>query len=346
MDTLLKKILDASGISGYEKEITEIMSAELKSRADEVAVDSFGNVIARKGNGKKKIMIAAHMDEVGLLVKHINKEGFIHFIKIGGVDDRILLGQRVVIKSRKGDVRGIIGHKPPHLVKDEDRKNVIKYTDMFIDIGCSNKDEADQRIAIGDAIVFEPSSGILQGDLYYGKAVDDRVGCYALLKIIERLKVDAQIYAVATVQEEVGLKGARTSSFRINPDFAVAIDTTTAGDIPSIKENESSLKLGKGVAITIMEAGGRGVIVSEKIKNIFVETAVQNTIPFQMDVLEGGMTDGAMIHMNREGIPTGVLSVPARYIHSPVCVFSNEDLNALIELTVRTVEKIVASNMF
>ncbi len=340
MDNLLKKIIDASGISGYESEIAGILKNELKKTCDEVVIDNFGNVIARKGKGKKKIMLAAHMDEIGLLVKHITKEGFVCFIKVGGIDDRILPGQRVVIKSKPGDVFGIIGSKPPHMQKDEERKLPIKYEDMFIDIGCKTKEAAEKKIAIGDQIIFEPNSGVLNGKLYYGKAIDDRIGCYALVKIMEKLSVDAEVYAVATTQEEVGLKGARTSAFKVDPDFAIAIDTTIAGDTPQMKERESSLKLGEGVAITIIEASGRGVIVSEKIKDLFVETAKKNKIKYQMDVLEGGMTDGAIIYMSREGVPTGVLSIPTRYIHSPTGVFSIDDVKQAIELAIKVVEKV------
>ncbi|MFA6321103.1 MAG: M42 family metallopeptidase [Candidatus Omnitrophota bacterium] len=336
MDPLLKKILEATGISGYEGEIAKIMAGELKKSCDSVEIDNFGNVIARKGKGKKKIMLAAHMDEIGLMVKQITKEGYIHFIKIGGIDDRILPAQRVIVKAKKGDCFGIIGTKPPHLQKDEERKHPLKYEDMFIDIGCKNKEEAEKKVEIGDAIIFEPNAGILGGKLYYGKAADDRIGCYALIKIMERLKVDAEVYAVATGQEEVGLKGARTAAFKVDPDFAIAIDTTIAGDTPMITERESSLKLGNGVAITIIEASGRGVIVSEKVKDLLMSTAKANKIKYQVDVIEGGMTDGAIIYMNREGVPTGVLSIPTRYIHSPTSVFSIDDVNSAIELVIKS----------
>jgi len=342
MDPLLKELLDASGVSGYEREIGEVMRRELKKHCDTVEIDSFGNVIGRKGSGKRKIMLAAHMDEIGLLVKHISDQGYCNFIKIGGIDDRILLGQRVIVKAKKGAVTGIIGLKPPHLVKEEERKSPVKYTDMFIDIGCTTQKEALQRVAIADPVVFAPQSGVLHGLFCYGKAVDDRVGCYALLKIMEKMKAKAEVYAVATVQEEVGLKGARTASFKLDPDFAIAIDTTSAGDTPAIKENESNLKLGAGVAITIIEAAGRGIIVSERIKNLFMESAAKNKIPYQLDVLEGGMTDGAMININREGISTGVLSIPARYVHSPVGVFHMHDVKAVIDLATKAVEKIAS----
>ena len=340
MDLLLKKLLDAQGISGYEGEIARIMSAELKKSCDEVHIDTFGNVIARKGSGKKKIMLAAHMDEVGLVVKHIDKEGFLSFVKVGGIDDRILVSQRVVVKAKKGDFPGVIGAKPPHLLKEEEKRQGLKYDSMFIDIGCKSRIDAQKLLEIGDAVIFEPQSGDLQGRLCFGKAIDNRLGCFALIKIMEKLKVNADVYAVATAQEEVGLKGARTSSFKINPDFAIAIDTTVAGDMPQIKETESALKLGDGVAITILEASGRGVIVSEKIRNMCIEEAKKNKIKYQIDVIDGGMTDGAMIYMNREGIPTGVLAIPSRYIHSPCGVFSVDDIDAAVQLAIKVIVRV------
>lgn len=340
MDALLKKILESAGIPGYESEIAKIMQAELKKSCGGSEIDNFGNVIARKGKGKTKIMIAAHMDEVGFMVKHITKEGYLNFIKVGGIDDRVLPAQRVVVKSRKGDSLGIIGTKPPHLQKEDDKKHPLKYEDMFIDIGCKNKEEAEKRVEIGDVVIFEPNSGVLNGKLFYGKAVDDRIGCYALIKVMEKLKTNAEVYAVATGQEEVGLKGARTSAFRIDPDFAIVIDTTIAGDTPQITERESSLKLGFGVAITIIEASGRGIIVNEKVKDLLIDTAKSNKIKYQMDVIEGGMTDGAMIYMNREGVPTGVLSIPTRYIHSSTGVFNIDDVNSAVELAVEAVRRL------
>jgi endoglucanase len=340
MDQLLKKILNASGISGYEKEITDIMKTELKKVCDGVEIDNFGNVIGRKGKGKKKIMLAAHMDEIGLMVKFITKDGYLNFIKVGGIDDRILLGQRVIVKTKKGDVRGLIGSKPPHLQKDEERRHPVKYEDMFIDIGAKNKEEAEKMVSVTDPIIFDTDAGILNGSLCYGKAIDNRVGCYALIKIMEKLKVNAEVYAVATVQEEVGLKGARTSSFKIDPDFAIAIDTTVAGDTPGIKETESSLKLGNGVAITVIEAAGRGVIVSEKVRDLFIGTAKKEKIKYQLDVIEGGMTDGAIIYMNREGIPTGVLSIPTRYVHAPTGVFHLDDVTAVVNLARAVIQQV------
>jgi len=337
---LLERLCKTSGISGFENEVQEIMKKEFAKVCDEVEIDNFGNVIAKKGKGKKKVMIAAHMDEIGLLVKFIEKNGFLRFVKIGGIDDRVLLQQRVIVKSKKGDVLGIIGAKPPHLQKEEERKKVIKHTELFIDIGAKDDKEAKNMVEVGDPIILEPNFGKLSKDIYFGKAIDDRLGCYALIEIMKQIDIkESTIYAVATTQEEVGLKGAGVSAFKINPDHAIAIDVTIAGDTPNIKEKESNLKLGKGPAITIVEASGRGVITHPKIREILIKIAKEKNIPYQIDVIEGGMTDGAIIYKTRSGIPTGVVSIPTRYIHGPTGVFSMDDLNNTIKLVVNAIPK-------
>jgi putative aminopeptidase FrvX len=339
---LLEQLCRADGVSGFEGNVAEIMKRELKKTCDEVSCDNFGNVIARKGKGTKKIMLAAHMDEIGLLVKHITKEGYLNFVKVGGIDDRILLDQRVIVKSKGGDVIGIMGSKPPHLQKDEERKKVIKHEELFIDIGASSKKEAEKLVEIGDPVIFEPCFGKLGNDLLFGKAVDNRVGCYALIKVMEKLppKLDATVYAVASAQEEVGLKGARVAAFKLNPDYSLALDTTLAGDTPGIKETESNLKLGKGPAVTIMEASGRGVITHPKVREVIMKAAKRKRIPIQIDVLEGGMTDAAIIYMTREGIPSGVISIVTRYIHGSSAVFNMDDVDNVVKLTVETVKSL------
>jgi len=339
---LLEELCMVQGISGFEGSVLELMRKELRKSCDEIVLDTFGNIIGTKGKGRKKIMIAAHMDEVGFMVKHISKEGYLNFVKIGGIDDRVLLGQRVVVKSRKGDVKGIIGAKPPHLQKDEERKKVIKHDELFIDIGAKDAKEAGKLVEVGDPVGFEPSYGALSDDLRYGKAVDNRIGCYALLKVMEKLpkNLDATVYGVGTAQEEVGLKGARVAAFKLNPDFALALDTTLAGDTPGIKDTESSLKLGKGPAITITEASGRGVVTHPKVRDVLMSTAKKKKIPFQIDVLEGGMTDAAMIYLTREGIPSGVISMPTRYIHSATGVFSMKDINSTVRLCVEAIKSL------
>ena len=343
MDKLLKDLFESSGISGYENEVAQIIKKELSKSCSDVKIDNFGNVIGKKGNGTKKIMIAAHMDEIGLVVKYINNDGFIYFVKVGGIADMVLPGQRVVIKAKNGDVLGVIGTKPPHLMTADERNKTVSHDNMFIDIGCSSKEEALKKVELGDQIIFEPNAGVLNGDVYYGKAVDNRVACYAMIKIMEKLSndINAQVYAVATTQEEVGLKGARTSSFAIAPDFALVVDTTVAGDVPGIDEKTSAFKIGKGVGITLIEASGRGTIVNPTVRETILSVAKEKKINYQVAITEGGMTDAALIYMNREGILTGILSIPTRYLHASTSVFNKKDLDATIDLAVEVIKKMI-----
>ena len=344
MDKLLESLLKCDGISGYEENVAKIMTEALKKAGGNVETDKFGNVIAKKGKGKKKIMIAAHMDEIGMVVKHITAQGFIYFIKVGGINDSILPGKIVEIINKDGKhIKGVLGAKPPHLMSAEEAKQPIKFENMFIDIGLSSKKEVEKLVEIGDQIIFEPNAGVLNKDMYYGKAADNRISCYALVKILEKLPKDinAEIYACATAQEEVGLKGGKTSSFKVNPDFALVVDTTVAGDMPGIEEKVSALKLGKGAAITMIEASGRGTIVPGKIRKLMMDAAKKNKIAYQLDVIDGGMTDGAIIYTNREGILTGIISIPTRYIHAPTSVFNIKDVNSAVDLAVKTIEKAI-----
>jgi endoglucanase len=346
MEKLLKDLLMSDGISGYEENVAKIMINALTKMCNSIETDNFGNIIGKLGKGKKKIQIAVHMDEIGMVVKHINEKGYIYFIKVGGIDDSILHGKLVEVINKKGEhVKGIIGTKPPHLMTTEEAKVPIKHKDMFIDIGLSSREEVLKVLDIGDQIIFEPNAGVLHGDFFYGKAADNRISCYAMVKVMDAFSkikdLDAEIYACATAQEEVGLKGGKTSSFKVNPDFALIIDTTIAGDMPGIEEKVSALKLGKGVAITIMEASGRGTIVPHKVRKIMLEAALKNNIAHQIDIIDGGMTDGAAIYTNREGILTGILSIPTRYIHAPSSVFNIKDIESAVKLAVATIRKAV-----
>ncbi len=342
MKDLLKELSNASGVSGFEDNIREIMERELKDHADEIDVDGLGNLIAvKKGKDDgKKIMLAAHMDEIGLMVKYIDKEGFVKFTKIGGINDQMLLNQEVYINTDNGKVLGVIGAKPPHRMKPAERKKVLEYENMFIDIGASSKEEAEKIVNIGDSITIKHEFSQLRGNIVTGKAFDNRVGCYVLIETMKRVKSDATIYGVGTVQEEVGLKGARTSAFRINPDLAIALDVTIAGDHPGIKEEDAPAKINKGPAIILTDASGRGLITHPTVKKLLIETAEEEGIPYQSEVSEGGTTDATAIHLTREGIPTGVLSVPTRYIHTPVEVVSLDDIENTIKLLVAAIERV------
>jgi endoglucanase len=341
MSELLKKLSNAPGVSGFEEEIRKIITDELKDHVDEIEADSMGNIIAvKKGKNGKKIMLAAHMDEIGLMVRFIDKNGFIKFSKIGGINDQMLLNQEVIIHSKKGKILGVIGAKPPHRMKPAEKKKVLEYENMFIDIGASSREEAEELISIGDPVTIKHEFSNLRGNLVTGKAFDNRVGCYVLVEAMKRAKTSATIYGVGTVQEEVGLKGAKTSAFKINPDMAIALDVTICGDHPGIKFEDAPAKINKGPAIILTDASGRGIITHPMVKKLLIEAANEEKIPYQLEVSEGGTTDATAIHLTREGIPTGVLSVPTRYIHTPVEVASLEDIENTIKLLIAAIEKI------
>ncbi|WP_414468752.1 M42 family metallopeptidase [Methanobacterium sp. ACI-7] len=342
MSDLLEKLSNAPGVSGFEGEIRKIMTEELTGHVDEIETDGLGNLIAvKKGSGKgKKIMLAAHMDEIGLMVRHIDKEGFVKFTKIGGINDQMLLNQEVYIHSEEGIVLGVIGAKPPHRMKAAEKRKVVEYENMFIDIGAANKEEAEKLVGVGYPITIKHEFSKLQSNLVTGKAFDNRVGCYVLVEAMKRAKTDATIYGVGTVQEEVGLKGAKTSAYRINPDLAIALDVTISGDHPGIKFEEAPAKINGGPAIILTDASGRGLITHPTVKRLLIDAADEEDIPYQLEVSEGGTTDATAIHLTREGIPTGVLSVPTRYIHTPVEVVSLDDIENTIKLLVAAIERV------
>ncbi|WP_406670032.1 M42 family metallopeptidase [Methanolobus sp. ZRKC4] len=341
MEELIEKLSNAHGISGSEGNIKAILEEELKPYADEMMTDKMGNlVVVKKGEGPS-IMLAAHMDEIGLMVKYIDDKGFLRFVTIGGWFDQTLHSQRVIVHTKNGPIPGVIGSKPPHVMKAEDRKKPVKADDMFIDVGAKDKKDAEKMgIEVGTPISMDREVKKLANGKITGKAFDNRAGCAIVIETMKQLsKADlkATLYVVGTVQEEVGLKGARTSAFGLNPDIAIAIDTTIPGDHPGMTKNESALDIGKGGAITIADASGRGLIAAPQVVKWIVETGDKNEIPYQMDVGDGGTTDATAIHLTRDGIPTGVLSVATRYIHSPVEVLDVADLQHCSDLVAKAV---------
>jgi endoglucanase len=289
-------------------------------------------------------MVAAHMDEIGLMCKYIDDNGFLRFVKIGGWFDQALHSQRVVVHGEKGNIYGVIGAKPPHVIKEEERKKIIKAEDMFVDIGAKNKEEAEALgIRVGTPITLDREFKSMAGNLVTGKAFDNRAGVCIMVQVMKRiseLDTNATVYAVGTVQEEVGLKGAKTSAFDLTPDVALATDVTIPGDHPGIEKKDAAVEMGKGAVITVVDAAGRGLISHPKVLQWLEETAKQKNIPYQLDVADGGTTDGTAIHLTKSGIPTGVVSVPARYIHSPVETLSLEDLKASVELIAQSIARV------
>ncbi len=342
--SLLEKFTNAHGISGSESDIRELLEKEIEPYVDTIRKDCMGNLIAVKKGEGPSIMLAAHMDEIGLMARYIDDNGFLRFVGIGGWFDQTLLNQRVVVHGKKGSIPGVIGSKPPHVMKDEDRKKPVKLDDMFIDIGAKDREDAENLgIEIGTPVSIDREFVSLANGKITSKALDNRAGVVILLEVMKRLskhKIEANIYAVGTVQEEVGLKGARTSAFGIYPNVALALDTTIPGDHPGISKTDSCLELGKGPVITVADASGRGLIAHPQVLKWLKETAVEHEIPYQLGVGSGGTTDATSIHLTREGIPTGTVSIATRYIHSPVEVLDTADIESCVSLIVEAIKNI------
>jgi len=332
---VLETLSNACGVAGREEEIQVLMKELLKPHMDEIKEDKLGNVIGvKQGKGNTpKVMLTAHMDEIGLMVKNITKEGFIHFTKIGGIDDRILVAQKVLVHTKKGPITGVIGSKPPHILKEEEKKKVIEADKLFIDVGATSREDAQKiGLQIGDPVSFDIKFARVGNEAVAGKAFDDRVGCVALVETLARLgKADCTVYAVGTIQEEVGLRGATVAAFQLRPDVGVALDVTVAGDVPGVQEVEAPIKMRKGPSVTVTDYG---LITHPKVLKWFIDAAEESKVPYQLESTSGGTTDAARIALSREGVPSGVLSIPTRYIHSPASLLSLVDLENTIKLTV------------
>lgn len=341
VESNLERLSNTNGVTGREEAARELIIKLIKPYVDENYEDNLGNVIAiRKGNkSKPKIMLAAHMDEIGLMVKNISKEGFLQFAKMGGIDDRILLAQKVLVHTSKGDLVGIVGSKPPHIQKKEERNKVVTYDKLFIDIGAENLKTAKKMgVKIGDPINFDVKYEKIGKNIVTGKAFDDRAGCAVMIEAIKKLEsIECNIFAVGTVQEEVGLRGAGTAAFGIAPDYGIALDVTVAGDVPGVNDFESNIKMGKGPALTVSDAG---LISHPKVLSLLVDTAKKNNIPYQLETGLPGTTDAARISLTRQGVPSGTISIPTRYIHSPVGMMDLSDVKNAIKLVIAAINEI------
>ncbi|HOK43555.1 MAG TPA: M42 family metallopeptidase [Thermoclostridium caenicola] len=320
----IKKLVNAFGPSGCEKQVAEVITQMIKDKVDEIYTDAMGNLIAVKKGSGKKIMLAAHMDEIGLIVSYIDEKGFLRFGTVGGVSPLIALGQRVVFEN---GTTGVVWY-------EENLENMkdAKPDKMYIDIAAKSRDEAMKMVNVGDMAVFagEP---VEQNGRVISKALDDRVGCAILAELaMKRPETDNEIYYVFTTQEEVGLRGARTAAFGIMPDLALAIDVTRTGDTPSCTHRP--VVLGEGPAVKVKDSS---VIAHPRIRDRLVDCAKENGIPYQLEVLERGGTDAGSIHITAGGIPTGAVSIPSRFIHCPAEMI---DLNDA-ENTVRLLEAFV-----
>ncbi len=341
---LLKRLCETPGISGYEERVQEVIREELTKVADEVKIDKLGNVIGIKKAKKipanssipKKVMLAAHMDEIGFMVSSVDKDGFLHFAPVGGFDPKTLIAQRVVVHGRE-DIGGVIGSKPIHILEEEERKKVPQLRDLFIDVGLK-KEEVLKVVKPGDFVTLDRNFKELNNKIITAKALDDRVGVYVMIETLKQLKEYAvDIYAVATVQEEVGLRGATVSSFSIEPNVGIALDVTIASDIPGTKEEEVVTTLGGGTAISLMDSH---TISNRKVVDFLRNIAEEYKIKYQTDVLLGGGTDAGAIQRSKSGVPVCTVSVPTRYVHSVVEMCHKEDIENSIALMTKFLEKV------
>lgn len=331
---LLRKLVEMTGVSGREERVRQFIIDELNSLVDEVYTDTLGNVIgfikgsgrAPKG-GRKKIMLAAHMDEIGFVVSFIEEKGFLRMQPAGGFDPRTLMAQRVTVHGRK-DLPGVIGSKPVHILTEEEKKKPLQIKDYFIDLGLP-KEEVDKVVKVGDPITMYRKLESL-GNCYTAKTFDDRVGVYCMIEALRKAKRSrADLYIVATTQEEVGLRGAFASSSMIKPDIGIALDVTLANDVPGADGPSEISKLGEGTSLSIMNGAS---IANPKLFERFEELAQKNKIKYQKDVLPRGGTDAGAIQRSEGGAAVITISIPCRYVHSTVETVHKDDVQATIDL--------------
>ncbi len=341
---LLKELTEADGVSGYEREVSEIIERHLKPTCS-VSYDKLGSIICKKvGTAESpRIMLCGHMDEVGFMVKKVTDKGFVRFLPLGGWWDQVLLAQQVVIKTHKGDVPGIIGSKPPHALEPEERKKVVTQKNMFIDVGVSSKADAEKRLGVrpGDPIVpVCPFTSMDRGRTFMAKAWDDRIGCAMFVDVIKRLarrKHPNAVYGVGSVQEEVGLRGARTSVTLVKPDAALVMEVGLATDTPDVRPDDVEGQLGKGPQIAILDSS---MIPNLKLRDLAIATAEESKIPYQLQALTRGGQDGGQIHVYAEGVPCVYVGVPTRYIHSHAGIIHGKDYENAVKLVEAVVKKL------
>lgn len=336
---LLSKICKAPGAPGFEKEIRNLVLDELRDITDHVEIDNMGNVTAiKKGRNNKRVMVGAHMDEIGFIVTHIDKDGFLRFHTLGGFDPKTLTAQRVIVHGKK-DIIGVMSSKPIHVMTAEERTKIPKTTDYFIDLGMS-KEEVEKIVSIGDPVTREREL-IEMGDCVNAKSLDNRLAVFILLETMRELKdveIPFDLYGVFTVQEEVGVRGAQVSAQKIQPDFGFGLDTTIAFDLPGAAEHEKVTSLGNGAAIKVMDSR---CICDYRMVDYMKKTADKNKIKWQPEILTAGGTDTSAIQqMTAGGSISGAVSIPTRHLHQVVEMANKDDIRACIELLKASVSEL------
>ncbi|NUQ62988.1 MAG: M42 family metallopeptidase [Pirellulales bacterium] len=333
-----KRILETPSPSGYESTLQKVVRDYVSPFAEKIQTDVHGNVMAVKSPGSPlRVMLAGHCDQIGLVVGHIDSEGFLYVQAVGGWDPQVLVGQRMIVWSAEGPIFGVIARKPIHLLTEEERKQVPKLKDLWLDIGAANKEEAEKSVRVGDPVTVELAYREMRNNRAASPAMDDKCGVWVVMEALRRIdtkKLNCAVYAVSTVQEEVGLRGARTSAFHIDPQVGIAVDVTHATDCPTIdKKQEGDISLGGGPVIY------RGPNMNPKVVDRLIDAAVDNEIRYQLAASgKATGTDANSIQVNRGGVATGLVSIPNRYMHSPVEMISLDDMDRAADLLARFCE--------
>ena len=338
---LLERLCKCDGISGDEVEVRKLIIEEIKSYADRISIDNLGNLIVHKkgkNRAKSKLMLSAHMDEVGLMVTDITSDGYLKFDEVGGIDRRVLLGKSVTVGNNK--INGVIGVKPIHLCKGEETGRIPELSEMYIDIGADSKEDALKNIKYGDSINYV-SDFTVTSDSITSKALDDRFGCLVLIELIKsELEYDMDFAFV--VQEEVGLRGAKVAAFTVDPEFALVIETTTAADIPEIDTNKQVCNLSDGAVISVMD---RRTIYDKDMVALAFDCAEKSDIKAQYKRAVAGGNDAGVIHSSKSGVRTLAVSLPCRYLHSPNCIVNKQDCENMIELVLMLAKNIAGGKL-
>ncbi|AYC29809.1 M42 family metallopeptidase [Paenisporosarcina cavernae] len=343
--TMLKELTDAKAIPGNEKEARDVMKKYIEPYADRMDSDNLGSLIAEKVGDPDgpKIMVAGHLDEVGFMISQIDDKGFLKFQTVGGWWSQVMLAQRVTITTRKGkEITGVIGSKPPHILPADVRNKPVDIKDMFIDIGASSREEAKEwGVSPGDMVTPYFEFSVMNNEkLLLAKAWDNRIGCAIAIDILKGLKDEKHpniVYGVGAAQEEVGLRGARTAATKIKPDIGFAVDVGIAGDTPGITPKESNSKMGDGPQIVLYDAS----MVSHKgLRDLVIDTAEENNIPYQFETMPGGGTDAGAIHVTTNGVPSLSIGVATRYIHSHAGILHRDDYENAVKLLVAVIKKL------
>ncbi|WP_226673307.1 M42 family metallopeptidase [Rossellomorea aquimaris] len=342
--TMLKDLTDAKGVPGNEREVRDVMKKYIEPFADEVTTDNLGSLIAKKVGDENgpKIMVAGHLDEVGFMITQIDSKGFLRFQTVGGWWSQVMLAQRVTIVTNTGEVTGVIGSKPPHILPPEARKKPVDIKDMFIDIGASSREEVQEwGVKPGDMVVPHFEFTVMNNEkMLLAKAWDNRIGCAIAIDVLRNLKDEKHpniVYGVGTVQEEVGLRGARTAAAKIQPDIGFGVDVGIAGDTPGVSDKEASSKMGEGPQIILYDAS----MVSHKgLRDFVTDTADEHNIPYQFDAIAGGGTDSGAIHLTANGVPALSITIATRYIHSHAAMLHRDDYENAVKLITEVIKKL------